>query len=144
MAKKRFLLGEVIASGKDHENFGSDEFLRGASQEIREVLTVGDHERPIVIHPFRWGGECRLEVHVQAICNDNGTVQVFGHTAFFEGDSEDTPHERDREIINFHVLKNGADQPNPTVQSWHMQSGSDTADVTFSLTNTTAEDGGGD
>ncbi|MEZ4504273.1 MAG: hypothetical protein R2848_00130 [Thermomicrobiales bacterium] len=133
---RRKLTGFIEATGKDFETFGSDEFLRPTRRDIFEVFTVGDDERPIPCEPFRWGGECRIEVHLNYIANDNGTVQVHGFTSFFEGTSEDTPDERDREILNFLVPKG----EHPTVVGAHMQSGDDLGDIRISLNNDIIEE----
>ena len=141
MAGARVLTGFVRATGKDHENFGSDEFLRPTDRAVNEVLRIGDHERALRVAPFRWGGECRLEVHLNAIANDRGVIQVFGFTSFFEGDSEDTPHERDREIVNVLVPKfHHQHLKHPVVTSTHLQSGADSGDITISLQNFPSEE----
>jgi hypothetical protein len=135
------LQGSVRATGKDHENFGSDEFLRDNTRDVSMLLNVGDDEREIPVAPFKWGGECRIEVHLNAIADDKGVVHVHGFTSFFEGDSEDTPNERDREILNFLVPRfKPPSHAHPTVIGAHMQSGDDLADVTVSLTNTIVEE----
>ncbi|MFD3655975.1 hypothetical protein [Streptomyces sp. NPDC058620] len=135
----RLLMGSVRAAGKDFENFGSDEFLRDNHRDVRELLNQGDNESAIRVDPFKWGGECRIEVHLNAIALDSGVVQVHGFTSFFEGTSEDTPDERDRELLNFLVPRFKAPHDHPTVISAHMQSGPDMGDVTLSLTNTPAD-----
>ena len=117
----RMLHCAVRVDGKDFETFGSDEFIHD-THEARVALRDGDDAQALDIAPFRWGGECRVEVHLEAIANDKGTVNVFGFTSFFEGTSEDTPDERDREILNFLVPKNTLANPNPTVVGAHMQS----------------------
>jgi hypothetical protein len=134
------LQGFVRATGKDHENFGSDEFLRPTDRPVNMLIDVGDGERTVPVEPFKWGGECRIEVHLSAIANDDGVVNVFGHTSFFEGTSEDTPDERDREIVNFLVPRLRPSNPHPAVVGTHMQSGDDVADVTISLTNSIVEE----
>jgi len=130
----RMLHCAVRVDGKDFENFGSDEFIH-TTQMVDLVLNDGDDARPLPVGPFRWGGECRVEVHLEAIANDKGTVNMFGFTSFFEGSSEDTPDERDREVLNFLVPKTTQANPNPTVVAAHMQSGDDFADVVLTITN---------
>ncbi len=136
----RRLSGSVRATGKDFETFGSDEFLRDNHRDVNMVISVTDDDREIPVNPFKWGGECRIEVHLQAIANDIGVVNVFGFTSFFEGTSEDTPDERDREILNFLVPRNTAANPHPTVIAAHMQSGDDLGDVVITLTNNIVEE----
>ena len=136
----RLLHGSVTATGKDHENIGSDEFLRATSRQVHLVVDTAGDELPIHVEPFRWGGECRIEVHLNAVANDDGLVQVHGFTSFFEGTSEDTPHERDREVLNFFVRKTTTSNPHPTVVGAHMQNDGDVGDVTISLSNVIMEE----
>jgi hypothetical protein len=136
MGETRLLSGSIRATGKDHENFGSDEFLRETSREVTEFLEIGNSEQPIPVAPFKWGGECRIEVHLNAMALDSGVVQVHGFTSFFEGSSEDTPDERDREILSFLVPRFKPPHDHPVVVSAHMASGPDFGDVVISLRNT--------
>ncbi|MGV9289965.1 hypothetical protein [Streptomyces sp. NPDC003719] len=131
----RVLTGNINATGKDFETFGSDEFLHDNQRSIQMPLVIGDNESEIPVAPFKWGGECRIEVHLNAIALDSGTVQVHGFTSFFEGTSEDTPDEKDRELLTFLVPRFKAPHDHATVQAVHMQSGDDLADVTLSLSN---------
>jgi hypothetical protein len=115
-------------------------FLRDNHRDVNMVINSADSEREIPVAPFKWGGECRIEVHLQAIANNVGVVNVFGFTSFFEGTSEDTPDEGDREILNFLVPRNTQSNPHPTVIAAHMQSGNDLGDVVVTLTNSIVEE----
>lgn len=140
---KQILEGFVGVSGRDKETFGSDEFIRDARHEVRVIMARIDDAVRLNVPPFKWGGECRVEARLEAISNVNGTVQVFGQLIFFEGDSENTPNERDREIVNVLVPARSTSFPHPMVVGAHLQNGEgDFADVRLSLTNTTISAGG--
>lgn len=136
----RQLFGFIRGSGKDYEVIGSDEFLRPTDRSINLILGDDDPEQRLPVEPFRWGGECRMEAHLNAIVAHDGMVQVYGHTSFFEGTSEDTPHERDREIVNFFVPRTTTSFSNPTVVSLHMQNDGDYGNLLISLQNSIVED----
>lgn len=132
----RILTGFVRGTGKDSETFGDDEFLRPTDRPINIALPIGDPEIELFVEPFRWGGECRTEVHLFVMALDTGTIQIHGFTSFFEGTSEDTPHERDRELINFVVPTfSPSGFSNPIMVMTHMQNDGDSADVVISLQN---------
>jgi hypothetical protein len=140
----RRLTGTVQVEGTDHEDFGPNERVN-ALRDVGLTLEIGEPtERPLNIAPVKWGGECRVEVHANALALDDGRVQIQGVAIFFEGASEDTGEEEDRAFINFVVPRTTFFIPNPFVVSFDLRNrtfigGEDFAKVTFSLSNNILE-----
>ena len=140
----RILSGTVLVQGTDHEDFGPNEHPGDNVRSIQSDIRIGDHERDIPIAPVRWGGECRVEVHMNAIARDDGVIQLNGFAAFFEGSSEDTQEQEDRKVFQFEVPRTTQSNPNPSrfhipLRNATLVGAEDSADVFFTLTNTILE-----
>lgn len=137
----RLLTGFVRASGREAAPSGSDAILRPTDRCINQVLVVGEHEVTLPLEPFRWGTACHLEVELNVIANENGAVQVRGHTSFCNGSVGDIPVERDREVLQFLVPQGSPGTVgHPTIIAAHMQSGNDFGAIVISLQNFPAEE----
>jgi hypothetical protein len=142
----RLLQGQVGINGVDDESWPfSDERI----SLVRSVNGVYlDHAQPAVqldIPDVRWGGECRVEVRVNARVVDNDQLQVEGNVKLFEGDSENTQDLEEERGVSFLVGRStrgnnfAAAHHNVRLTSRGI-GGGDYADIAFSFTNTLAEE----
>ena len=144
MPDYRLLTGIARVDGKDHEDIGSDDWIH-AAHSIDKVLPKDEGIwRPLNIPHFRWGGECRVEIDVSALAQNDNSVRVAGWSYFYEGASEDTGEEEDRTEIDFVVTRFTAAVPDPYVISYELRNATfigaeDFATVTFQLKNIITE-----
>lgn len=139
----RLLRGTVTVEGVDHEDFGSNEHPVDKLREIHLLLDRGPETR-LDIAPVKWGGECRVEVNVNALVLNDNRIQIHGDAAFFEGASDDTTEEEDRQTILFFVPRTTTSNPHPhrhhvSLRNRTVIGAEDSADVFFTFTNTILE-----
>ena len=116
--------------GKDFENFGGDEFIHHADGRSRPERRRRRPSAP-EYGPFKWGGECRVEVHLKGHRQRQGHREhVRLHVVLRGVVREDTPDEgmTVRSSTSW-CPRPRRPNPNPTVVAAHMQSGDDFADV---------------
>jgi hypothetical protein len=81
----------------------------------------------------KWGGECRVELHVGAKRLDNDNVEIDAHAFLFEGTSEETT-DLDGEIhYNFTVPKGQTFTDSRRVTN--LDEGGDFADIGLTVIN---------
>lgn len=97
----RLLQGQVRVEGVDHEDFGSNEHPTDKLRDFQIVLHPGQPEQNLSIAPVKWGGECRVEVELNARLVDNTTAKLSGQARFYEGASEETDDLEDTKTIDF-------------------------------------------
>jgi hypothetical protein len=84
---------KVVASctlwGEDDETFGSNEYGSGSFRR-EVVLDAADSPGDLMDVQLRFGGEVRLELHLDATLLANGNVTIDGRYLLYEGTSEST------------------------------------------------------
>jgi hypothetical protein len=136
----RLLGGVARVDGKDADDWPDTDDWVHTAHSINRAVPGDGQWHPLNIPHVRWGGECRLEIDVSALAKGDGTVRVQGWSYFYEGASEDTGEEEDRQEIDFIVPKNTAAFPTPYETSYELRNTvaigpEDFARITFSLTN---------
>ena len=131
----------VVVHGTDHEDFGSNEHPNDNLRAINPPMFPNQGFIGIGVAPVRWGGECRVEVDLEAdlvVAQDNA-IRIAGQARFFEGASEDTTEEEDRKDFDFVVPRTLNNAP-PTTFSVPLRNSTvigaeDHAEVLFTLSN---------
>lgn len=123
--------------GVDHETFGSNEETRRT--EVRETILSNPNQAMNVLEFIHgWGGECRLELRLNATLLTDNTIRVQGSALLFEGTSEGTDDLDGQRDISFLVPKGGVIvQENFRVNN--DDEGDDFADVQLTCVNTIIE-----
>jgi hypothetical protein len=123
--------------GVDHETFGSNEETRRT--EVRETILSNPNQAMNVLEFIHgWGGECRLELRLNATLLTDNTIRVQGNALLFEGTSEGTGDLDGQRDISFIVPKGGVVvQQNFRVNN--DDEGDDFADVQLTCVNTIIE-----
>ena len=127
----------VYAHGVDKEWFGRDEQTH--LTDCQETVFTGPNQTMEALGcRHGWGGECRLEVNLQALQNTDHSIRVFGYAKLFEGASEST-NDIDGEVsIEFVVPKGGV----IATHNFHVNNGrenGDRADIQIRAVNAIAE-----
>jgi hypothetical protein len=145
MADPRILAGNVVVFGTDHEDFGSNEHPTDNTRPLDKLMFAGQGSIGIPVAPVRWGGECRVEIDVEAelIVEADNAIRIRGNTRFFEGASEDTTELEDAKGFEFFVGRTLNNAP-PTLFQVDLRNstvigGEDHAEIVFTLTNRQAE-----
>ncbi|MCV7281367.1 hypothetical protein H7J88_17150 [Mycolicibacterium flavescens] len=142
----RLLTGKITVHGTDHEDFGANEH---PTDNVRQV-------GPLIMHPGQgfidlgkptvsWGGECRVEVDLEAHLTDlNDAIRVHGWAYFFEGASEHTNELEDHREFDFHVNRTTGTSPETTfsvpLRNSTVVGAEDHAEVFFALSNRIVEE----
>ena len=140
----RVLDGTIFISGTDDERWPIKDEKVSISRPINVYL---DRSQPAVrldVEPVRWGGECRVEIQVDARVVDGDQIQIEGNVKLFEGTSEDSEDLEEEKHVDFLVPKTTRSQPNPTHFPVSLNSrgigGGDHAEISFSFTNRIEEE----
>lgn len=140
----RILQGNVRVEGVDHEDFSSNEHPSDKLRDFQIVLHPGQPEQNIEIRPVKWGGECRVEVELNARLVDDSAAKITGVARFFEGASEETGELEDSQAIDFLVPRTTGISPprqhHVSLRNEVLIGGEDSADVFFTVTNRLLED----
>jgi hypothetical protein len=136
---QRRLAGTVIIDGTDDEWWPqSDEHVH-REYNVQMILDEGQPAAVIQIQPVRWGGECRVELDLNARVVGTGQIQVEGQARLYEGTSESTGDLEDTKVVSFTVPKGGI----PAHHGIHLSNtevaGGDHAEIRISLTNSFIE-----
>ncbi|MFD3655974.1 hypothetical protein [Streptomyces sp. NPDC058620] len=135
----RLLQGTARVEGVDHEDFTANEHPSDKLRDFQIVLEEGQPEQNIEIRPVSWGGECRVEVELNARAVDNGSAKITGEARFFEGASETTGELEDRQSIDFSVPRstgaNPSRQHHVSLRNEVDIGAEDTADVFLTVSN---------
>lgn len=139
----RLLQGTVRVEGVDHEDFTSNEHPVDKIRDVQLVLEPGQPEQSLNIAPVKWGGECRVEVHLNARALTDNSVKVTGVAVFFEGASEETGEEEDRATVDFSVPRTTVNMPprhhHVSLRNRTLLGAEDSAEVFFTFSNTILE-----
>ncbi|MBE9169601.1 hypothetical protein IQ238_19415 [Pleurocapsales cyanobacterium LEGE 06147] len=140
----RLLQGTIRVEGVDREDFTSNEHPVDKIRDVQVYLETGQPEQTIAIAPVKWGGECRVEVHMNVRALGDGSVKVSGTTILFEGASEETGEEEDRATIDFSVPRTTRNVPprhhHISMRNRTLIGAEDSAEVFFTLSNTIVEE----
>ncbi|MCV7281368.1 hypothetical protein H7J88_17155 [Mycolicibacterium flavescens] len=135
----RLLQGNVRVEGVDHEDFTANEHPTDKLRNFQIVLEPGQPEQNIQIEPVKWGGECRVEVELNARPVDASTAKLSGEARFYEGGSEQTDELEDTQSIDFTVPRTlGASPPRQhhvSLRNTVLLGAEDTADVFLTVSN---------
>jgi hypothetical protein len=83
------VVASVRLDGEDDETFGSNEFGSGSFRR-EVVLDAADNPADLIDCEIRFGGEVRIELHLDATLLNSGNVTVDGELLLFEGSREST------------------------------------------------------
>jgi hypothetical protein len=140
----RLLQGTVRVEGTDHEDFGANEHPHDKIRDVQIMLETGQPEQNLTVAPVKWGGECRVEMELNARALTDGSVKVTGEARFFEGASEETGELEDTAVIDFTVPRTTANTPprhhHVSLRNGVLIGAEDSADVFFTLSNTRIEE----
>jgi hypothetical protein len=141
----RVLAGIISINGTDDESWPFSDEKVSTSRVIQGVYL--DLNQPAVrlnVKPVRWGGECRVEIEVDARVVSGDQIQIEGNVQLFEGVSENTEDLEEEKRVVFLVPRTTKNQPNPAHHNVQLVSrgfgGGDHAEITFSFTNRIAEE----
>lgn len=144
----RVLQGNVRVEGVDHEDFTANEHPTDKLRDFQIVLVPGQPEQNIEVAPVKWGGECRVEVELNARLLDDSSAKLTGEARFFEGASEETGELEQTKSIDFTVPRTlGASPPRQHHVSLRNEvfiGAEDSADVFITVSNRLIEVGGDD
>ncbi|WP_143050229.1 hypothetical protein [Streptomyces sp. 2231.1] len=135
MTTVRNIYGNVAIQGVDDEWPGPDVTARNAWDVSWTGLEYLDP--PLSMNPvvFKWGGECRVEVNLDAtVITDSGTAELRGAARLYEGDSEDTSDLEEEEPIVLTLLKGRPTQHTVQLESQGI-GGGDRATINMTFTN---------
>jgi hypothetical protein len=141
----RVLDGTIFISGTDDERWPIKDEKVSISRAIHSVYL--DRSQPAVyldVEPVKWGGECRVEIQVEARVVDGDQIQIEGNVKLFEGISEDSEDLEEEKHVDFLVPKTTRSQPDPIHFPVSLNSrgigGGDHAEINFSFTNRFSEE----
>lgn len=141
--QSRNLAGIITVEGVDHETFGKNETTK-QSHPAGALLNTDQPAQTIAVGDTKWGGECRVEVHMNARALGDGRIQIEGKAQLYEGDSEDTNDLDDEETFTFVVPRTTKTNPAPVHHTVQLKNegagGGDSATVVFSFTNLIIEE----
>jgi hypothetical protein len=144
----RLLQGNVRVEGVDHEDFEANEHPTDKLRDFQIVLEPGQPEQNISIRPVKWGGECRVEVELNARALNDNSVKITGEARFFEGASEETGELEDTKSIDFLVPRTVGSTPprqhHVSLRNTVFLGAEDSAEVFITVSNTLVETGGED
>ena len=86
MARRLTVAGSMF--GLDHESIEANEF-RKATFNGEKILS-NDQPQNLIDMEWGWGGECRLELDLDAYLLDNQDIRVVGTAKLYEGASEES------------------------------------------------------
>ena len=100
----RSLVGRVRCDGRDAETIGSDEFIH--EERVVDNLLFTDQAVNLP-QRFTWGGECRVEVDMNAklLATGDEAMEVWGECRFYEGESTSSTDLEDTQPFRFVVPK---------------------------------------
>ena len=140
----RLLQGTVRVEGTDHEDFSANEHPHDKIRDVQIMLETGQPEQNLNVAPVKWGGECRVEVELNARALNDGSVKLTGNARFFEGASEETGELEDTAVIDFTVPRTTASTPprqhHVSLRNAVAIGAEDSAEVFFTFTNTRIEE----
>ena len=141
----RVLSGVVFINGTDDESWPFDDETVSTTRDIQGVfLDVNQPAVRLDIEPVRWGGECRVEIQVDARVVDGEQIQIEGDVKLFEGTDVNSQDLEEEKRVIFLVPKTTRSQPQPARHDVQLVSrgigGGDHAEISFSLTNRIAEE----
>jgi hypothetical protein len=91
------------------------------------------------IPDVRWGGECRVEIRLNAKVVSGNMVQIEGNAKLFEGTSESTTDKEDEQVISFTVPRGGVAAHHGIQLRNSETGGGDHAEISLSFTNSLVE-----
>ena len=141
----RVLRGTIFINGTDDESWPFDDEKVSTSRAIEGVyLDISQPAVRLDVHPVRWGGECRVEIQLDARVVDGDQIQIEGNVKLFEGTSEDSEDLEEEKRVEFLVRKTTRTRPDPAHFNVQLSSrgigGGDHAEISFSFTNSIAEE----
>ncbi|ALO12315.1 hypothetical protein AQF52_6722 [Streptomyces venezuelae] len=140
----RLLNGTVRVEGVDHEDFTANEHPTDKVRFVQIVLDSGQPAQNLFIAPVKWGGECRVEVELNAMMLDNNAIKITGNSKFFEGASEETGEMEDQVGIDFTVPRTTGGSPprhhHVSLRNQVLIGAEDSAEVFFDFSNLVVED----
>jgi hypothetical protein len=140
----RVLDGTIFISGTDDERWPIKDEKVSISRPINVYLDRSQPAVPLDVEPVRWGGECRVEIQVDARVVDGDQIQIEGNVKLFEGTSEDSEDLEEEKHVDFLVGKTTRSQPERTDFPVSLNSrgigGGDHAEISFSFTNRITEE----
>lgn len=124
------LTGNITINGTDDE-WGDDEYGE-LEHDIDQFINSNSIIVKLEIPPLRWGGECRVEVDINALPIKAGEVKITGNAKLFEGVTDDTNDLEDERPFAF-SLKVTDKKPTPGKISLENTEtgGGDTATIRF-------------
>jgi hypothetical protein len=141
----RVLAGTIFINGTDDESWPFDDEKVSTSRAIEGVYL--DLSQPAVrldVEPVRWGGECRVEIQVDARVVDGDQIQIEGNVKLFEGTSENSEDLEEEKRVELLVPKTTRTNPGPAHYAVQLSSrgigGGDHAEINFSFTNRIGEE----
>jgi hypothetical protein len=140
----RVLSGSIKIDGVDDENVVSNETI-SVSRDIEPIyLDLNEPNFNLMVGPVKWGGECRVEIDVDASLIVGEQILIKGRAKLFEGTSEETDDLEDEKEIKFFVPKNTKSNREPTVYKVKLAStgigGGDSATIVFKCSNLIGEE----
>lgn len=128
----------IRIEGTDDETFADEDTRRSFN---RVVMLSTDHPTaPISVPDVRWGGECRVEIEMEATLLADGRVSVHASGDLYEGDSDDSNDLEDEESINFAVPKGGKPVKHDIKLRNRGWGGGDHAEIAITVTNSLDEE----
>ena len=140
----RMLVGTVRVEGVDHEDFSANEHPTDKIRHVQMVLEPGQPAQNLSVAPVKWGGECRVEVELNAMMLNDNSIKLEGNARFFEGASEETGEQEDQVGIDFTVPRTiGASPPrhhHVSLRNQVLLGAEDSAEVFFDFSNLLLEE----
>jgi hypothetical protein len=141
----RVLAGTIFINGTEDESWSLDNETVSTSRTVQG--TYLDLSQPAVrigVDPVSWGGECRVEIDIDARVVDGDQIQIEGNVKLFEGASEDSQDLEEEKRVEFLVPKTTKSRPEPAHHNVQLTSrgigGGDHAEISFSFTNRIGEE----
>jgi hypothetical protein len=141
----RLLAGTIFIKGTDDESWPFDNEIIQTTRAVNGVfLDINQPAVELNIEPVRWGGECRVEIQVNAKVSEGEQIQIEGNVKLFEGISENTQDLGEEKRVFFLVPKTTRNQPLPATYDVQLNNagfgGGDHSEISFTFTNHIVED----
>lgn len=99
----QILLGTVRIEGTDDEWWPESDEHVSRERSVNAILMPDQPSITIDIPDVRWGGECRVEIEMEAVIATGGAIKVTGNAKLFEGVTTSTGDLEDTESIDLTV-----------------------------------------
>jgi hypothetical protein len=139
----RILVGTVRIEGTDDEWWPQSDEHVAKEFPVHTILSDNQPAATVQIPHVGWGGECRVEMDLEAVLGSNKEIKVTGEARLYEGTTESTDDLEDTKGIDMTVPRltvNHTDASTEMVQLRNTETwGGDHAEIYLRFLNVSEE-----